>query len=93
MKLLLKVLRSLELRQASGLKLYLAGDDRITDLVQSFLSPDFVVNTHVPEAGLDPKELIQQLVDSKKDDGDLVAGDPNLYQEIVGTLCTVSQGM
>lgn len=93
MKLLLKTLRSLVLRPQSSLKLFLSGDDRITDLVKSFLSPDFVVSTQRSEAGADLKELTQQLVDARREDGDLVAGDPCLYQEITDTLCTASQGM
>jgi hypothetical protein len=93
MKVLLKTLRKLMSRQPSCLKLYLAGDDRITDLVRSSLHPDFVVNTHTSEAASDVKELVQQLVDVRKEDGDLVVGDPSLYQEIIDALYTASQGM
>jgi len=93
MKTLLKILRSLILRQYAGLKLYLAGDDRITDLVKSSLDPGYVVSTGVPEAGSDLKELVQQLVDAKREDEDLVAGDSDLYDEIVDALSTTSQGM
>lgn len=93
MKMLLKTLRRLILRQPAGLKLYLAGDDRITDLIRSSLNPDFVVSTHVPDADSDLKELVQQLVDVRREDEDLVAGDSNLYREIVDGLCTASQGM
>lgn len=89
---LLKALRSLTLRP-SGLKLYLAGDGRVTDLIESFLDPGFVVSTNSPEAGLDLKELVQQLVDARRKEEDLVAGDPDLYQEIVDVLYTASQGM
>lgn len=92
-KSLLKTLRDLLLLQPSGLKVYLAGDDRITDLVQSLLKPDFVVTTHTLEAEIDLKELVQQLVDARREDEDLVAGDPDLYREIVDVLCTASQGM
>jgi len=93
MKLLLKILRSLLLRKPSGLKLYLAGDDCVTDIISSFLAPSFVVNTHTPEAGSDLQELIHQLVIARREDGDLVTGDPSLYQEVVDVLCTASQGM
>ena len=93
MKLLLKILRSLLLRKPSGLKLYLAGDDCVTDIISSFLAPSFVVNTHTPEAGSDLQELIHQLVIARREDGDLVTGDPSLYHEVVDVLCTASQGM
>ncbi|KAH0354288.1 hypothetical protein KCU81_g1532, partial [Aureobasidium melanogenum] len=93
MKLLIKTLRSLMLREPSGLKLCLSGDDRITDIITSSLTPSFVVNTHKPEADTDLQELIQQLVTVKREDEDLVATDPSLYQEIVDILCTASQGM
>jgi len=39
------------------------------------------------------KELVQQLVDAKREDEDLVAGDSDLYDEIVDALSTTSQGM
>jgi hypothetical protein len=77
----------------SGLKLYLAGDDRITDIITSLLTPNFVVNTQMPEAGLDLQELIQQLVTARRQDGDLVTRNPGLYQEVVDVLCTASKGM
>lgn len=93
MKLLVKVLRNLMLRTPSGLKLYLAGDDRITDIIMSSLTPSFIVNTHISEAGSDLHELIRQLVNARKEDGDLVTGDPGLHQEIIHVLCTKSQGM
>lgn len=93
MKLLVKTLRSLMLSKPSGLKLYLAGDDCVTDIIVSILAPSFVVNTHLPEAGSDLQELIHQLVTAKRADGDLVTGDPSLYQEIVDVLCTASKGM
>ncbi|KAG9520832.1 hypothetical protein KCV07_g4006, partial [Aureobasidium melanogenum] len=93
MKLLVKALRSLMLRKPSGLKLYLAGDDRVTGIIMSFLTPSFVINTQIPEAGLDLQELIRQLVTVRSQDGDLVTGDPSLYQEIVDVLCTASKGM
>jgi len=93
MKLLLKSLRSLVRRQPSGLKLYLAGDSRITDLMKSSLNPDFVLSTRMPEAGSDLKMLVQQLVDARRDDEDLVVGDPRLYRDIVDVLFTGSQGM
>ncbi|KAH0375897.1 hypothetical protein KCU84_g2365, partial [Aureobasidium melanogenum] len=91
MKLLLKTLS--KLRKSCGLKLYLAGDDRITSMIMLFLEPSFVVNTHTPEAGTDLQELIHQLVTARKEDGDLKTGDPSLYQDIVDILCTASQGM
>jgi hypothetical protein len=91
-KLLLKTLRGLTLRP-SGLKLYLAGDNRITDLVRKFLNPGFSISTHTPEASSDLKELVHQLVEARREDEDLVAGDCSLYQEIVDVLCTASQGM
>lgn len=93
MKKFLRILRSLMLRQLPGLKLYLAGDNRISDLVKSFLNPGFVVSTQAREAGTDPEELVEQLVDARREDEDLVVGDPNLYQEIINVLCTESQGM
>lgn len=93
MKLLVKVLRNLMLRTPSGLKLYLAGDDRITDIIMSSLTPSFIVNTHISEAGSDLHELIRQLVNARKEDGDLVTGDSGLHQEIIDVLCTASQGM
>ncbi|KAH0168500.1 hypothetical protein KCU67_g3455, partial [Aureobasidium melanogenum] len=93
MRLLVKTFRNLMLRNPSGLKLYLAGDDRITDIITSLLTPNFVVNTQMPEAGLDLQELIQQLVTARRQDGDLVTRDPGLYQEIVDVLCTSSKGM
>ncbi|KAG9849258.1 hypothetical protein KCU98_g2796, partial [Aureobasidium melanogenum] len=93
MKLLIKTLRSLILRKPSGVKLYLAGDDRITGIIMLSLAPSFVVNTRTPEAGSDLQELIQQLVTARREDGDLVAGDPSLYQEVVDVLRTASQGM
>ncbi|KAG9849747.1 hypothetical protein KCU98_g2699, partial [Aureobasidium melanogenum] len=91
MKLLLKTLS--KLRKSCGLKLYLAGDDRITSMIMLFLEPSFVVNTHTPEAGTDLQELIHQLVSARREDGDLKTGDPSLYQDIVDILCTASQGM
>ncbi|KAG9674897.1 hypothetical protein KCU99_g3333, partial [Aureobasidium melanogenum] len=93
MKFLLKALRGLMSRKPSGLKLYLSGDDRITDLIISFLTPSFVVNTHTPEAASDLQELIQQLVTVRREDEDLVTGDPTLYQEIIDVLCSASKGM
>ncbi|KAH0360412.1 hypothetical protein KCU65_g9409, partial [Aureobasidium melanogenum] len=93
MKSLVRILRSLMLRKPSDLKLYLAGDDRITNIIVSSLTPKFVVNTHRPEAGSDLQELIQQLVTVKREDEDLVTGDPSLYQEVVDVLRTASQGM
>jgi len=93
MKLLLKTLRSLMLRQSPGLKLYLAGDSRITHLIESSLNPKFVLSTRVPEARSDLKELVQQLVEARREDEDLVVGDPDLYQVIVDVLFTASQGM
>lgn len=91
-KALLRILRSLTLRP-SGPKLYLAGDDRITDLVKTFLKPEFVVSTQMKEAGSDLDELVQQLVESSRNDEELVTGDPRLYQEIVDALCAGCQGM
>jgi hypothetical protein len=93
MKSLFKTFRRLMDQYPSGVKLFLAGDSCISDLVISFLDPNFVVNTHMPEAGSDLEELIQQLVSARTEDGDLVAGDPALYQEIVDALCAASQGM
>ncbi|KAG9657777.1 hypothetical protein KCU64_g4966, partial [Aureobasidium melanogenum] len=93
MRSLVTSLRSLMLQKPSGLKLYLAGDDCITDIIISSLKPSFVVNTRLPDASLDLQELILQLVTAKKDDGDLLAGDPNLYQEVIDVLCSTSQGM
>lgn len=93
MRSLVKILRSLIFRKPSGLKLYLAGDDCITDIIVSFLTPSFVVNTQIPEADSDLKELIHQLVTARRQDGDLVTRDSGLYQEIVDVLCTVSKGM
>ncbi|KAG9757954.1 hypothetical protein KCU73_g4151, partial [Aureobasidium melanogenum] len=92
-KSLLKTLRNLMDGRPPGLKLYLAGDDRITGVIASFLAPSFVVNTRTPEAGSDLRVLIHQLVTALKDDGDLVTRDPSLYHEIVDILCTASQGM
>lgn len=93
MKFLLKALRGLMLQKPSGLKLYLSGDDRITDLIVSFLTPSFVVNTHTPEAASDLQGLIEQLVTARRADGDLVTGDPRLYQEVIDVLCAASKGM
>jgi hypothetical protein len=93
LELLLKTLRNIMRRQATGLKFYLSGDDLITDLAQSLLNPGFLVSTRIPEANTDIVELVHQLVNARRADGDLVIGDPSLYQEVVDVLCTGSQGM
>jgi hypothetical protein len=93
LELLLKTLRNIMRRQATGLKFYLSADDIITDLAQSLLNPGFLVSTRMPEAKTDIVELVHQLVNARRDDGDLVIGDPSLYQEVVDVLCTGSQGM
>jgi nucleoside-triphosphatase THEP1 len=92
-ELLLKTLRNIIRRQATGLKFYLSGDDLITDLVQSLLNPGFVVSTRMPEAKADLVEFVHQLVNAKRESGDLVVGDPSLCQEVADVLCTGSQGM
>jgi Cdc6-like AAA superfamily ATPase len=92
-ELLLKTLRNITRRQATGLKFYLSGDDLITDLVQSLLNPGFVVSTRMPEAKADLVEFVHQLVNAKRESGDLVVGDPSLCQEVADVLCTGSQGM
>jgi hypothetical protein len=93
LELLLKTLRNIMRRQATGLRFYLSGDDIITDLAQSLLNPGFLVSTRMPEAKTDIVELVHQLVNVRREDGDLVIGDPSLYQEVVDVLCTGSQGM
>jgi Cdc6-like AAA superfamily ATPase len=93
LELLLKTLHNIIRRQTTGLKLYLSGDDRISDLVKSLLNPGFVVVARMPEAELDLVELVQQLVNARREDGDLVVDDHSLYQEVIDVLCTRSQGM
>ncbi|THX79338.1 hypothetical protein D6D04_05225 [Aureobasidium pullulans] len=93
MKTTLKSLRKLVLQKTSGLKLYLAGDERITDLIASFLNPIHGMNTGCLEARIDLQALVRQLVATKRQDEDLVIGDDHLHQEIVDVLCTASQGM
>ncbi|THX74208.1 hypothetical protein D6D05_07076 [Aureobasidium pullulans] len=93
MKTTLKSLRELVLQKTSGLKLYLAGDERITDLIASSLNPTHGINTGCLEARIDLQALVRQLVATKRQDEDLVIGDDHLHQEIVDVLCTASQGM
>ncbi|THZ68945.1 hypothetical protein D6C85_07104 [Aureobasidium pullulans] len=93
MKTTLKSLRKLVLQKTSGLKLYLAGDERITDLVASSSNPIHGMNTGCLEARIDLQALVRQLVATKRQDEDLVIGDDHLHQEIVDVLCTASQGM
>ncbi|TIA16985.1 hypothetical protein D6C80_04215 [Aureobasidium pullulans] len=93
MKTTLKSLRELVLQKTSGLKLYLAGDERITDLIASSLDPTHGINTGCLEARIDLQALVRQLVATKRQDEDLVIGDDHLHQEIVDVLCTASQGM
>lgn len=93
MKLIIKTLRSIKLQGPPGLKLYLAGDDRINDLITTFIEPAFVVHTQSTEATSDIEELVKQLVLTKKEDGDLKVGDMLLYDDIVETLSTGAQGM
>lgn len=93
MKTTLKSLRKLVLQKTSGLKLYLAGDERITDLIASSLNPTHGMNTGCLEARIDLQALVRQLVATKRQDEDLVIGDDHLHQEIVDVLCTASQGM
>jgi hypothetical protein len=47
----------------------------------------------MPEAETDLVELVQQLVNARREDGDLVVDDPNLYQKLIDVLCTRSQGL
>ncbi|KAG2160451.1 hypothetical protein JADG_000190 [Aureobasidium aubasidani] len=77
----------------SGLKLYLSGDERITELITSFLSITYVVNTHCLEAMSDLQTLVGQLVAAMRQDEDLMIGNDRLQKEVVEVLCTASQGM
>lgn len=93
MKSTLRSLRKLVSQKPSGLKLYMAGDERITDLVTSSLSPTHGISTGCPEAIIDLQALVGQLVAFKRQDEDLVIGDDHLHQEVIEVLCTASQGM
>lgn len=93
MKLVLKALRNVKLLNPRGLKLYLAGDDRITDLITTIIDPAFVVYTQSTEASSDMEELVRQLVFAKREDGDLTVGDMLLFDEIVEALSKGAQGM
>lgn len=93
MKATLKVFRNIVRQNASGLKLYLAGDDRISDLIVSDLPSSHVVDTHSPEAGSDFQELVGQLMLTKRDDGDLVIGYDQLFSKIQNVLTNEAQGM
>jgi cytidylate kinase len=93
LELLLKALRNTMRRQATGMKIYLSGDDHVSDLVNSLLDPKSVAVTRMPEAETDLVELVQQLVNARREDGDLVVDDPNLYQKLIDVLCTRSQGL
>ncbi|THY32221.1 hypothetical protein D6D01_02645 [Aureobasidium pullulans] len=93
MKSSLKSLRKLVLQRPSGLKLYLAGDKRITDLIALSLNPTHGMSTGCLEARMDLRALVGHLVATKRQDEDFVIGDDQLHQEIVDVLCTASQGM
>ncbi|KAH0170918.1 hypothetical protein KCU67_g2421, partial [Aureobasidium melanogenum] len=92
-KLILTNLRKIMLRKPPGLKLCLSGDDRITHLIRSCLSPAHTTNTQCPDAQADLEELIRQLVFATQTDGDLVVGDDHLIQEIINALIKGAQGM
>ncbi|THX20504.1 hypothetical protein D6D17_00616 [Aureobasidium pullulans] len=93
MKLILRTLRNIQLHSPSRLKLYLAGDDRVTGLVKDYIQLDYTIQTQSAEASSDMEELIRQLVLTKQENGDLKVGNIHLYEQIVETLSKGAQGM
>lgn len=93
MMLVLRVFHNIMHQNPAGLKLYIAGDSRIADLVGTLLNPRYIVSTHSPKGATDLQDIVQQLVATKRDDGDFVVSDNRLYQEVVDALSAGTQGM
>lgn len=90
---LLDFLRKASLSNKFILRIYLATRDDVGEEIRKASKSLHHLPMSSPEAGQDIATYIENIIEEKKDKGDMIVGDPNLLVEIRDALVKGAQGM
>jgi hypothetical protein len=91
--LLLDVFRKVSLSNKTILKMYMATRDDIGKEIRKFSNKICDLPMSSPEISLDIATYVENVIEEKKDNGDLAVRDPKLLEEIRDALIKGAEGM